>query len=381
MSEAQSTESPEPAPMKTLADSLSESADWVPEPLQPVWAMLADYPVLQAACIAVLFFFLAFVVRALVLNNLERLSARSSSTVDDTIIAGLKRPVFNTIFFFGLILAVQAAQPPFGRSIFINIIASMIVVSWMLAGLNLSSTILQALGRNRAVNLVEERTIPLFDLTAKLALLLVASYVLLLIWGINPVGWLASAGIVGIAVGFAAKDTLANLFSGFFILADAPYKIGDYINLDTGERGKVVAIGMRSTRLLTRDDIEITVPNAVIANAKITNESGGPYEKMRVRIDVGVAYGSDLEKVCAVLQKVAEAEEGVCAMPEPRVRARGFGASSVDFQLLAWIDRPENRGLINHKLYMHIYKALNESGIEIPYTKQDLYIKEMPEAR
>ena len=77
-------------------------------------------------------------------------------------------------------------------------------------------------------------------------------------------------------MGFAAKDTLANLFAGVFILADAPYKIGDFIVLDGGERGRVTKIGIRTTRILTRDDVEITIPNATIANSKIINESGGP---------------------------------------------------------------------------------------------------------
>ena len=84
------------------------------------------------------------------------------------------------------------------------------------------------------------------------------TYMVLQVWSVDVTGWLASAGIVGIAVGFAAKDTLANLFSGVFILADRPYKLGDYVNLSSGERGKVTHIGIRSTRLLTRDDIEIT---------------------------------------------------------------------------------------------------------------------------
>ena len=85
------------------------------------------------------------------------------------------------------------------------------------------------------------------------------------------------------------KDTLSNLFAGIFIMADAPYKEGDYINLDSGERGYVRSIGIRSTRIMTRDDIEITIPNALIANSKIVNESGGPDEKERVRITLEIS--------------------------------------------------------------------------------------------
>jgi MscS family membrane protein len=82
---------------------------------------------------------------------------------------------------------------------------------------------------------------------------------------------LASAGIIGIAVGFAAKDTLANLFSGVFILADSPYKLGDYVVLEDNSRGKVTQISLRSTRMLTRDDVEVTVPNSITGNTKIIN--------------------------------------------------------------------------------------------------------------
>ena len=101
------------------------------------------------------------------------------------------------------------------------------------------------------------------------------------------------------------SQTLANLISGVSIVADAPYKIGDYIVLDTGERGIVTGLGIRSTRLLTRDDVEISIPNAVIGNAKITNESGGPWVLHRIRIPVGVAYGSDTELVVKLLEQVA----------------------------------------------------------------------------
>ena len=106
------------------------------------------------------------------------------------------------------------------------------------------------------------------------------------------------------------------LFSGFFIVADAPYKIGDYINLDSGERGRISAIGLRSTRLMTRDDVEVTIPNGVIAAAKIVNESGGPYLKTRSRIAVGAAYGSDVDHVCEVLQRVGDAHPETCSHRE-----------------------------------------------------------------
>ena len=223
--------------------------------------------------------------------------------------------------------------------------------------------------------LIQKKTIPLFNNTLKLIIIGGGTYFVLLIWNINVTAWLASAGIAGLAIGFAAKDTLANLFSGIFIMADSPYKIGDFIVLDSGERGRVTMIGLRSTRVLTTDDIEITIPNAVIANTKITNESGGPYEKHRVNAIVGVAYGSDIDQVREILFRIAENNKIVCDHPEPKVRFRAFGDSSLDFQLLCWIENPASRGQTIDELNTAIYKEFNKQKIEIPFPQRDIHIK------
>jgi small-conductance mechanosensitive channel len=362
-----------------VGEALPRFVDWLPDALLPAWEVIATYPVIGAIVIASLFYVLAIVVRSVLFKSLHRLADLTTSLVDDHVIEHLRKPVFTSVLYFGLTLAVNAAQLPLGRQLIVQGLLSVIVASWMRASLRISTSLLDTVGHQDRFAIVEARTVPIFDLTAKLLTILLGSYVLLLIWGINPVGWLASAGIVGVAVGFAAKDTLANLFAGFFIVADAPYKIGDFINLDTGERGQVSAIGLRSTRLMTRDDVEITIPNGVIANAKIVNESGGRHLKMRIRVSVGVAYGADVDEVCDVLMKIGIEHEEICADPEPRVRMRGFGASSLDFDLLGWIEKPQDRGRISHQLYIEIYKKFEEHGIVIPFTQQDIYIKEFPQ--
>ena len=362
-----------------VGEALPRFVDWLPDALLPAWEAIAHYPVIGAIVIASLFYVLAIVVRSVLFKSLQRLADLTTSLIDDHVIEHLRKPVFTTVVYFGLTLAVNAAQLPLGRQLIVQGLLSVIVASWMRASLRISSSLLDTVGHQDRFAIVEARTVPIFDLTAKLLTILLGSYVLLLIWGINPVGWLASAGIVGVAVGFAAKDTLANLFAGFFIVADAPYKIGDYINLDTGERGQVSAIGLRSTRLMTRDDVEITIPNGVIANAKIVNESGGRHLKMRIRVSVGVAYGADVDEVCDILMKIGIEHAEICVDPEPRVRMRGFGASSLDFDLLGWIEKPQDRGRISHQLYIEIYKKFEEHGIVIPFTQQDIYIKEFPQ--
>lgn len=222
---------------------------------------------------------------------------------------------------------------------------------------------------------IQVRTLPLLKNVSYVVIFGGAIYMILLSWRVNITAWLASAGIIGIALGFAAKDTLANLFAGVFILVDAPYKIGDFIIIDSSERGRVTHIGIRSTRLLTRDDIEVIIPNSVMGNSKVINESGGPHLKERVRVKVGVAYGSDIDKVRELLMQVAQGHENICKFPEPRVRFRAFGDSSLDFELLGWIEDPVLRGRVLDNLYCNVYKIFQENSVTIPFPQRDVHIK------
>ena len=353
---------------------------YVPDFLQPVWNFFLPYPWLLTLLLVALAYVAGKIIKSVISRSLMKLVSKTSSDADDRLVEYLTKPLILTTVVMGLIMAVSLYQlPPGLHNATTAILASIVLFSWLRASLRTARVLLELLASNsHRFEIIQERTIPIFDMTIKLLLVGMAAYFILLIWGINPTAWLASAGVIGIAVGFAAKDTLANLFSGIFIVADAPYKVGDYIVLGSGERGKVTSLGMRSTRLLTRDDIEVTIPNAVIANSKIVNESGGPWLKHRIRVPVGVAYGSDVDQVCEVLKEIANALPEVVKDPAPRVRMRALGDSSLDFELLAWIDYPELRGRVRHELLMNIYKGLNSKGIEIPFPQQDIYVRSMP---
>ncbi|MBW2481178.1 MAG: mechanosensitive ion channel family protein, partial [Deltaproteobacteria bacterium] len=184
---------------------------------------------------------------------------------------------------------------------------------------------------------------------------------------------LASAGIAGFAVAMAAKDTLSNLFGGVAIFMDRPFRPGDYIVLDDNERGKVVHIGLRSTRIQTRDDVMITIPNSIITNTKIVNQSS-PTPIFRVRIKIGVAYGSDIKQVETILVQQVRSNPLAAQYPEPRARFRKFGDSSLDFELLCWVKRPQDRGRFMHGLNSAIYNAFAEAGIKIPFPQRDVHL-------
>lgn len=344
--------------------------------------MTEAFPLWTALILIALFYVAAKVAEWFLLRGVSRLTAKTQTDVDDQLLTLVRKPVFFTVFFFGLSLATLFLELPDPlRNVTVNILLTLVVLSWLGAGFPGFRIMLDALGRHsERFPLIEERTIPLFDILSKLVLIGGATYALLAIWQFDPTPWFASAGVIGIAVGFAARDTLANLFAGIFIIADAPYKLGDFITLDSGERGLVTHVGIRSTRLQTRDDIEVTIPNAVMANAKILNETGGRWEKERIRIRVGVAYGMDVDRVCELLVEIATHHEHICLEPEPRVRMRGFGDSSLDFELLCWIDQPVLRGRLSHDMYMDVYKTFQRENIEIPFPQRDIWVRQMAAA-
>lgn len=368
------------SPVSDVTLAVNNFSSYLPESWRPYWEQVQSIPLLGTVLIVIMGYILAKIGVTIFIKSVSQITKRTKSDVDDQLIATLRKPFFLTIFFFFLGIAVKTVGLSGDiESILIRVLATILALTWMMRGFKVLGLILDTLSRNNhRFEIIQPKTMPLFDLVGKILLIAMGSYVLLIIWGINPTAWLASAGVIGIAVGFAAKDTLANLFSGFFIIADTPYKVGDFVNLDSGERGMVTQVGMRSTRLLTRDDVEITIPNNVIGNAKIINESAGRWEKSRIRIKVGAAYGTDAKKVCDVLMTVANAHSEVIKNPKARVRFRSFGSSSIDFELLVWIAQPVLRGRISHELHLQVYEAFNQEGIEIPYAKQDLYIKELP---
>mgnify|MGYP001812675437 CR=1 FL=1 len=355
---------------------LSDLQNW----LAPYLDLLGDHPWAKALVIVVVFLVLAWIFDHLIIATLKRLTKRTRASFDDKVIEYLHSPIYFSVILIGIALAANllALDAPF-EGIVYSSLKTIAFIVWTIFVMRVVRSILRAVAANeKRVAILHPQTLPLFENIAMIIIVVLAVYVIFSAWNVDMTAWLASAGIVGIAVGFAAKDTLANLFSGVFIMADAPYKIGDFVVLESGERGEITHIGIRSTRMRTRDDIEITVPNSVMGNTMIVNESGGPEEKFRIRVVVGVAYGSDIDKVREILMDIALDDEAVCEDPEPRVRFRQFGASSLDFELLCWIEQPVLRGRVLDALNCQVYKRFIEEKIEIPYSKHDLYIKQMP---
>ena len=350
--------------------------------IQQLAELIGPNVYLQAAIIAAAFMIVGKIADWIISGIIGRIANKSVNEYDDRFVALVHRPVFLSFVLLGLALATRrmgiSATPEF---ITIGVLKTIAIFVWFSTLSNLMKLLVEVFSRTKDSKIVQTGMLSLLHNVMKIVVVALTGYFLFLAWSINVTAWLASAGIVGLALSFAAKDTLSNLFAGVSIIMDAPYKTGDFIILDSGERGVVTDIGLRSTRILTRDDVEITIPNGVIGNGKIINEAGGPSSQHRIRVAVGIAYGSDVDQVIEVLEEVAVENNDVLVTPAPRVRFRLFGESSLDFELLVWIARPIDRGRVKHELNCAVYKALNKYNIEIPFPQRVLHVRTMPELK
>lgn len=182
-------------------------------------------------------------------------------------------------------------------------------------------------------------------------------------------------GALGVGIGFGLQNIVNNFVSGLILLAERPVQVGDWIEV-SGTGGRVERIGARSTSIITSDNITIIVPNADLISQQIINWSHAD-PKVRFRIPVGVAYGSDMERVRAALLEVAAGHAAVLREPSPTVFFSGFGDSSLNVELVVWTrEMAQNPMRFRSELNFAVDAAFRRHGIEIPFPQRDLHIKE-----
>ena len=221
----------------------------------------------------------------------------------------------------------------------------------------------------------------MFDLLKKFlgAIIYAIAIILALdLLGINVMPFIAGAGVAGIAIGFAAKDTLSNLIAGVLLIIDRPFEVGDRIEVWSAPSGSatwgdVIDIGLRATKIKTTDNIIIIIPNNEIMKRDIVNYTIIS-TKIRVRINIGVAYDADIDKAKDLIVQVAESANWISKEPAPVVVVKNFGESSVDLQLRVWIKNARNRMNTISYITDRVKEAFDKNGIEIPYPKRDITI-------
>jgi len=194
--------------------------------------------------------------------------------------------------------------------------------------------------------------------------------------GINLTGLAAFGAIIGVGIGFGLQNIAQNFVSGLILLLERPVKRGDFVLVgqDSGIRGTVQDIRARATVVTTLDNVDILVPNSQFINEQVVNQTYGD-RRLRGQVRVGVAYGSDTEKVRDILLRIASEHPEVHEDPPPTVRFLDFGDSSLDFVVYFMIGNPRRVVPIESDLRFSIDKAFRGAGVEIPFPQRDLHIR------
>lgn len=227
--------------------------------------------------------------------------------------------------------------------------------------------------------LLDETALPMINKFVRFAVVAVGVLLALTHLGIQIAPLLAGAGVVGLALSLAAKDTLSNLIAGVLLIMDRPFHVGDRIELwnapnETGTWGDVIEIGLRATKIRNPDNLVVIVPNNEIMQRDIINYTMSG-EHIRLRIPFSCAYESDIEQAKLLLKEAAAEVSGVNMEPEPIVIVRGFGPSEINLQLRVWIRQARNRRRIADEIVESAMQKFSAGGVEIPYPKQELYIR------
>ena len=226
---------------------------------------------------------------------------------------------------------------------------------------------------------LDETALPMVNRFVRFIVIAIGLLLAMTHLGLQIAPLLAGAGVAGLALSLAAKDTLSNLIAGVLLIMDRPFQVGDRIELwnaprETGTWGDVIEIGLRATKIRNPDNLVVVVPNNEIMRRDIINYTMSG-EDIRLRIPFSVAYESDIERAKVLLKEAAHEVRGVKLDPAPIVIVRGFGPSEVNLQLRVWIQEARNRRRIADEITEKSMVKFAKAGIEIPYPKRELYIK------
>lgn len=229
---------------------------------------------------------------------------------------------------------------------------------------------------------LQKRIFPRFhiDLSLQYTLLKIFHYLILVIgtiyglkfgFALDLTSVAVIIGFLSVGIGFGLQYIAADIASGFILLFERPVRVGDYLKLPHVE-GRVDNIGLRSTRIMTNDSVIVIVPNATLIRNEIINWSY--INRVRIKIPIGVAYGSDVQKVTEALIAAGGSIEEVLDDPPPKVYLKAFGESSIDFELLVWINKPDNNLQIRGDINYQIDRFFRQHRIAIPFPQRELHL-------
>lgn len=331
--------------------------------------------------IVFLAFILRVVIKIVIKNIILKLTAKTETELDDKVVLSFKRHSKYIIIFLALYYILRINSVFFSEDIrliladifyiiFFIIVISMIfftisvVIDWYMA----------AIAKRSDSSMVSEFG-PLIQRLIKGLVIILGATVLLDHFNVDIKGLVVSLGVGSLALAFAAQDTLGNMIAGFVIMMDRPFRKGDRIKLENGHVGDVYDIGLRSIKIMDFENTIHIIPNKEIANRTVINYSY-PDQMIRIKIVVGVAYGSNVEMVKDILKQQFKSHPVILEEPEPESYFLNMGESSLDFRITGYVAAYKDQWKITEELRIKIYNALVEAGISIPFPHRTLTISD-----
>ncbi len=309
----------------------------------------------------------------------KHITSKSGTTIDDKILEAIKGPLKVGIVILGVVMAMEYMPVLDAYAAEIRLVYTILVPLFIgylvsrIAGAFLDWYTAEIAVKTKSQ--IDDQFIPILK---KLIYGIIFGVMILIMFnqmGVRVETAIAALGIGGLAIALALQPTLTNFFSGAQMVLDRPLKIGDIIELDSGEKGVVTDIGWRSTKIKTFTNNIVVLPNSKIADSKILNYST-PDAAVGFTIDCGVAYDSDLEKVERVTLQVAREVMSRCNGVkdfEPLFRYREFGGSSINFRVIMRVGTLGESYLAIHEFIKALKKNFGAEGIEIAFPQMDVH--------
>jgi small-conductance mechanosensitive channel len=319
----------------------------------------------------------AFLAKFILKQILKPMAKKSKTKVDDLIIKSISSIIFYIVLILGFKIGIQHFE--FETTLYSSIVNTLFILVIVIMLLRIITNFTKHWlneWADKTASTADDRLIPLVAKILKSVTIILGFFFIFDTWNINLSPLLATAGIAGIAIGFAVRDSLANVLGGIQLVLDKTFKVGDKVELESGEMGEILDIGIRSTKLRTYDNEVIYIPNGSLANTKIKNFTV-PDLSVRVNVNFGVEYGSDPEQVRNVVLEAIKRIDSVIEAPEPVVQFLNMSDFSLDFVARVWVQSYTEAYSTKLKVTDEIYNALNKADIGIPFPTRTVFTKNL----
>ncbi|MFH1054031.1 MAG: mechanosensitive ion channel domain-containing protein [Candidatus Woesearchaeota archaeon] len=341
---------------------------------------LPEHRLLKSFILLVAFYVLSQLIVIIFEKIFLKIASRTKTDLDDQIVKVINRPLSFILLMVGIWLAVLSFG--FAEKVetgLVNVIVTLVMISIAFIISGVLNVIINNWGEHfasKTKSTFDDALLPIFHRFVKIVVYILALLYILDFWGVEIAPLLASLGIAGLAIAFALQKVLGNIFGGISMILDKSLKVGDTIKINDGQlTGKVLDVGLRSTKIMTFDNEVVVVPNGTLADSQIQNLVL-PDPSARVTVDFGVEYGSDPDKVKVVALKSLKGIEGLIKDdPEPFVKFINMGDFALNFRLFFYVESYTQRFAAKDVATTNIYNNLKKAKIGIPFPTRTIYMK------